>query len=192
MGDGSASSVTDPAEARKRRKAILTSQRHETDVASGGGSIAESVLPNPSATAIVVGQTAASSSHHHHQAEPDDNGMEKMEKKRRPSSEENDDSCTTSTDEKNGNSHKGKRKTQIRYDPEIPMSKEQLAAWRREARRVRNRESAAASRQRIRNRIDELELEVEDWKTKYNEAVKRLHDLQKASEVSGVKTEQSS
>lgn len=53
-------------------------------------------------------------------------------------------------------------RTQVKYNPDIPMSKEQLAAWRREARRVRNRESAAASRQRIRNRISELEDEVRE------------------------------
>jgi chromosome segregation ATPase len=58
------------------------------------------------------------------------------------------------------------------------MSKEQLAAWRREARRVRNRESAAASRQRIRSRISELEDEVGEWKSKYNEAVARLERLE--------------
>jgi chromosome segregation ATPase len=72
---------------------------------------------------------------------------------------------------------KGK-KTQVRYDPDVPMSKEQLAAWRREARRVRNRESAAASRQRIRNRISELEEEVGEWKSKYAEAMERLKRLE--------------
>ena len=77
----------------------------------------------------------------------------------------------------------GKKKTQIRYDPDVPMSKEQLAAWRREARRVRNRESAAASRQRIRNRITELEDEVADWKSKYAEAMERLQTLEKASKT---------
>jgi len=71
----------------------------------------------------------------------------------------------------------GKKRTQVRYDPEVPMSKEQLAAWRREARRVRNRESAAASRQRIRNRIAELEEEVSEWKSKYIEASARLDEL---------------
>eukprot|EP00543_Licmophora_paradoxa_P005156 CAMPEP_0202447430 /NCGR_PEP_ID=MMETSP1360-20130828/6188_1 /ASSEMBLY_ACC=CAM_ASM_000848 /TAXON_ID=515479 /ORGANISM="Licmophora paradoxa, Strain CCMP2313" /LENGTH=166 /DNA_ID=CAMNT_0049064515 /DNA_START=14 /DNA_END=514 /DNA_ORIENTATION=- len=71
-----------------------------------------------------------------------------------------------------------KKKTQIRYDPETPMDKDQLAAWRREARRVRNRESAAASRQRIRDRINELESEVEDWKKKYMEAAAQLEDIQ--------------
>ena len=70
------------------------------------------------------------------------------------------------------------RKTQICYEPSMPMSKDQLAAWRREARRVRNRESAAASRQRIRSRITELEDEVSDWKDKYNAAMDQLQELQ--------------
>ena len=77
-------------------------------------------------------------------------------------------------------SEEAKRKTQIRYDPEIPMDKDQLAAWRREARRVRNRESAAASRQRIRSRIDELEDEVDQWKVKYQQAIERLASLQQS------------
>jgi hypothetical protein len=58
------------------------------------------------------------------------------------------------------------------------MDKEQLAVWRREARRVRNRESAAASRQRIRSRITELEDEVSGWKDKYETALARLHELE--------------
>lgn len=45
------------------------------------------------------------------------------------------------------------------------VSKEEASALRREARRVRNRESAAASRAKIRNRIEELEKEVESWKS---------------------------
>lgn len=51
--------------------------------------------------------------------------------------------------------------------------------WRRECRRVRNRESAAASRARVRGRIQELEEEVEGWKAKYAQAVHRLEYLQK-------------
>merc|ERR1712032_811659 len=35
-----------------------------------------------------------------------------------------------------------------RYDPGVSMTKEELKAWRKEARRVRNRESAAASRKK--------------------------------------------
>ena len=30
----------------------------------------------------------------------------------------------------------GKKKTQIRYDPDVPMEKDQLASWRREQRKV--------------------------------------------------------
>jgi hypothetical protein len=80
---------------------------------------------------------------------------------------------------------KGKKKTQIRYDPSVPMDKEQLAVWRREARRVRNRESAAASRQRIRSRITELEDEVSGWKDKYETALARLHELEQQQQQTG-------
>eukprot|EP00985_Skeletonema_marinoi_P031841 scaffold37825_cov154-Skeletonema_marinoi.AAC.5 len=54
------------------------------------------------------------------------------------------------------------------------MSKEQLTAWRREMRRVRNRESAAASRRKVRDRIEELEEEVKCWKDRYDEVMGRL------------------
>lgn len=78
------------------------------------------------------------------------------------------------------------KKTQVRYDPEVPMDKDQLAAWRKEARRVRNRESAAASRQRIRDRITELEDEIGQWKQKYAMAMERLERLERvAAENSG-------
>jgi chromatin segregation and condensation protein Rec8/ScpA/Scc1 (kleisin family) len=73
------------------------------------------------------------------------------------------------------------KKTQVRYDPEIPMEKDQLAAWRKEARRVRNRESAAASRQRIRDRIAELEGEIGQWKQKYAMAMERLERLERVA-----------
>mmetsp|Transcript_24246 Transcript_24246/g.34695 ORF Transcript_24246/g.34695 Transcript_24246/m.34695 type:complete len:230 (-) Transcript_24246:55-744(-) len=72
-----------------------------------------------------------------------------------------------------GNSEEGK-KTQIQYNPDVPMSKEQLTAWRREMRRVRNRESAAASRRKVRDRIQELEQEVKGWKDRYEEVMARL------------------
>ena len=75
------------------------------------------------------------------------------------------------------------KKTQVRYDPEVPMDKDQLAAWRKEARRVRNRESAAASRQRIRDRINVLEGEVGQWKQKYAMAMERLEQLEGVAAV---------
>ena len=43
------------------------------------------------------------------------------------------------------------------------MTKEQLMAWRKEQRRKRNRESAAASRNKQRGKIEELEGEVALW-----------------------------
>ncbi|KAL7543953.1 hypothetical protein ACHAXR_013366 [Thalassiosira sp. AJA248-18] len=66
------------------------------------------------------------------------------------------------------------KKTQITYNPDIPMTKEQLTSWRREMRRVRNRESAAASRRKVRDRIEELEEEVDVWKRRYQEVMARL------------------
>mmetsp|Transcript_43882 Transcript_43882/g.92320 ORF Transcript_43882/g.92320 Transcript_43882/m.92320 type:complete len:279 (-) Transcript_43882:188-1024(-) len=76
------------------------------------------------------------------------------------------------------------KKTQITYNPDIPMTKEQLTAWRREMRRVRNRESAAASRRKVRDRIEELEDEVALWKKRYQEVQARLA---KANNEKGVK-----
>lgn len=72
------------------------------------------------------------------------------------------------------NNAKSNKKTQITYNPDIPMTKEQLTAWRREMRRVRNRESAAASRRKVRDRIEELEEEVDVWKRRYQEVMARL------------------
>mmetsp|Transcript_34864 Transcript_34864/g.53463 ORF Transcript_34864/g.53463 Transcript_34864/m.53463 type:complete len:171 (-) Transcript_34864:589-1101(-) len=71
-----------------------------------------------------------------------------------------------------------KKRVQMRYDPEVPMSKEEAAAWRREQRRKRNRESAAASRQRQRDRIAELEEELDEWKAKYSLVLEKLKNLE--------------
>lgn len=128
-----ADTKTDPAEARKRRKAIITSQRDEGD--------------NDDTDSSEPKKRKADDAPHH---------------------------------------NKGKKKTQIRYDPSVPMSKDQLAAWRREARRVRNRESAAASRQRIRSRINELEDELDDWKDKYAKAMERLQALEQSKKSESV------
>jgi hypothetical protein len=71
----------------------------------------------------------------------------------------------------------GNKRPQMKYDPEVPLSKEETSAWRREQRRKRNRESAAACRKRQRDRISELEGEVSDWKAKFEEAVKKLREI---------------
>ena len=70
------------------------------------------------------------------------------------------------------------KKPQMKYNPEIPMTREQAAAWRREQRRKRNRESAAASRQRQRDRINELESELDDWKAKYEQVINKIKALE--------------
>jgi len=59
------------------------------------------------------------------------------------------------------------------------MTKEEASAWRKEERRKRNRESAAASRQKTRDRISELEDEVTLWKSKFDEAAQRIANLEK-------------
>ena len=69
-------------------------------------------------------------------------------------------------------------KRQARYEPGVPMTKEQLAAWRKEARRVRNRESAAASRQKTKERIDQLESQVSALQAKYDAALRRIAELE--------------
>jgi chromosome segregation ATPase len=135
-----ATAANGAAEARKRRKEIIQSQRGEVE-----GAVKAEI--------------------------PAAEKEEKKAKKKKKFDEEAEAMAA---------SEEAKRKTQIRYDPEVPMDKDQLAAWRREARRVRNRESAAASRQRIRSRIDELEDEVGEWKAKYQQAMERLASLQQS------------
>jgi hypothetical protein len=76
---------------------------------------------------------------------------------------------------------KPSKKPQMKYDPEVPMTKDEAAAWRREQRRKRNRESAAASRQRQRDRITELEIELDDWKDKYAEMMDKIAQLESAT-----------
>lgn len=72
----------------------------------------------------------------------------------------------------------GARRPQMKYDPSVPMSKEATSVWRREQRRKRNRESAAACRRRQRDRISELEGEAAGWRAKFEEALGRLAELE--------------
>lgn len=70
------------------------------------------------------------------------------------------------------------------------MTKAEATAWRKEQRRIRNRLSAAASRQKVRNRIAELEIEVEHWKAKYYNAIDRLKKFEgRADSVVGKNTD---
>jgi hypothetical protein len=74
-------------------------------------------------------------------------------------------------------------KKQSRYDPGVCMTREELKSWRKEARRVRNRESAAASRKKNRERVSELETEVDGLKAKYTAALKMIIDLEASRTV---------
>lgn len=65
-----------------------------------------------------------------------------------------------------------------RYEPGVPMAKEELKKWKKEARRVRNRESAAASRRKVNGRVAELESQVGDLRAKYEEALRRISELE--------------
>nr|BAK53450.1 bZIP transcription factor [Phaeodactylum tricornutum] len=150
---GEECAVTDPAEARKRRKAIIVSQRMESE-ANEGNSEGESNHEEAAGQPPAVGASSDSVS-----------------------------SSSPPTKKSKEDPGDNSKKTQIRYDPDVPMPKDQLAAWRREARRVRNRESAAASRAKIRCRITELETEVSGWKDKYTQAMERLEELQGAAET---------
>lgn len=210
-----------PAEARKRRKAIITTQRNGISQTAGSSEDDPDVsevfrsdattdvdvavglsLKVPLVVEAAVAAAAAVASNHaavqeeksaiaaaaaveppspsapttakgrKHKASVDEDHSDDNDE-----DEEEGASQSDSSRNKNGRSRKSK-KTQVRYDPAIPMDKEQLAAWRREARRVRNRESAAASRQKIRGRISELEDEVHDWKSKYETAMERLKQMQ--------------
>jgi len=96
------------------------------------------------------------------------------------------DPITAITVKKSSNTKKKgytKKKPQMKYDPEVPMSKEEAAAWRREQRRKRNRESAALSRQRQRDRIGDLEVEIEQWKTKVDSIMDRIKSLEDAAGI---------
>jgi len=98
-------------------------------------------------------------------------------------------SSTRSTPESAGNQTKSisckakviksSTKYQNRYKPEVRMTIEEEAEWRKEARRQRNRTSAANSRNKVRNRITELESEVDEWKSKCTSLTKRLEILEK-------------
>jgi hypothetical protein len=166
--------------ARKRRRQILESQRSPKSEIHGDLSVPEAkkmcILDAPENDALLS-------------VSPDDIVSSFLTFPRKISDAANvsedtgsDDDEAMSSTSSTGSSMKPKR-PQMRYEPDVPMSKEAAAAWRREQRRKRNRESAAASRQRQRDRITELEAEVDDWKEKFDAAVERLRKLETLSGV---------
>jgi predicted ribosome quality control (RQC) complex YloA/Tae2 family protein len=91
---------------------------------------------------------------------------------------DSDDSCSETTTT-SSRKRVAKSKYQNHYEPTAPMTKEEEAKWRLEARKKRNRDSAAASRKKTQSRISELENEVTKWKSKYDLLYQKLNDMEK-------------
>lgn len=157
------------AVARKRRREIMLSQRAAANnctaptTMSASPLVAATVLPTPT---VVVPDAPPSSS------------FAVVETPSAPvdfvSTEVDDPPATKKQRTGAPSSKKQLKKPQMRYDPDVPMTKEEAAIWRREQRRKRNRESAAASRQRQRDRIAELETELNGWKHRYEEVMAKI------------------
>ena len=116
----------------------------------------------------------------------------RLQRKRPLSLDEKEpDEVPSYNDESTPDDHDGPRKKphitgikkDARYDPGVKMTREELREWRKEARRVRNRESAAASRRRTRDRTSELESQVQVLETKYAAALQRIVELEAAAAV---------
>jgi hypothetical protein len=118
--------ASDPAEARKRRKEIIQAQRTDGNEPN---STTESSPPAAAAAAASAGDATSVEDAAAPPASVPATKDKKPPKKRKVVEEDLKDDEDESGDSTS-------KKAQIRYDPDIPMSKEQLAAWRREARRV--------------------------------------------------------
>ena len=108
----------------------------------------------------------------------------KLSKRRRDDSDDDDDDPEEATSSGIKKPHITGIKRQARYDPGVSMTRDELTEWRKEARRVRNRESAAESRQRTRARIDLLEGQLGSLENKYAAALKRISELEAAATAS--------
>lgn len=91
--------------------------------------------------------------------------------------------CAEESERKKLKPHITGIKKDARYDPLVPMTKEELKAWRKEARRVRNRESAAASRKKNKEAIQKLEIELETIKAKYEAALRHITGQPRTADI---------
>ncbi|EJK70566.1 hypothetical protein THAOC_08062 [Thalassiosira oceanica] len=80
---------------------------------------------------------------------------------------------------KSGAKRKQASNCKAQYNPEVQMTEKQLTQWRREMRRVRNREAAAASRKKVRDRIDDLENRASKWRSRYEDAINRIGEAER-------------
>lgn len=81
------------------------------------------------------------------------------------------------------------KRPQLKYDPSVPMTREQTSAWRREQRRKRNRESAAACRRRQRELVSVLEVEVASWRHKFEHALAMVRARDGEGAAAGLEAE---
>lgn len=84
------------------------------------------------------------------------------------------DGLVVVTEEGQSCRQKSKNKYANKYEPDLPMEPDGVSAWRRAARKKRNRESAERSRNKVRNRILELEDQVQDYKDRYQSVIARI------------------
>ena len=68
---------------------------------------------------------------------------------------------------------------QNQYTPPEQMTSEQLRQWRKEQRRERNRQSAAASRLQTKQRITQLEAEVRMYQSQYEEMKVQMEGMER-------------
>lgn len=164
-------SIPDASAARKRRREILASQRQSLDAGN---------TSSPTSAALVASLTSVA------------HGQEGQPRKARRVSDFSEKVTNGSitigesaakTKVASERKVSAKKKPQMKYDPDVPMTKEEAAIWRREQRRKRNRESAALSRQRQRDRIGDLEIEIGEWKSKVESIMGRIKKLEEASGI---------
>mmetsp|Transcript_2099 Transcript_2099/g.3861 ORF Transcript_2099/g.3861 Transcript_2099/m.3861 type:complete len:369 (+) Transcript_2099:132-1238(+) len=164
---------TDPSAARKRRREILASQRCPAPETTSGAALATPVTSDDEAGPVRKSRRVSDF------AEEEVGAEEVFSALPAATSAAMARPATSSNTKKKSTA----KKPQLKYDPDVPMTKEEAAVWRREQRRKRNRESAALSRQRQRDRIADLEVEVAEWKTKVESVMERIKKLEEASGI---------
>mmetsp|Transcript_2785 Transcript_2785/g.3667 ORF Transcript_2785/g.3667 Transcript_2785/m.3667 type:complete len:253 (-) Transcript_2785:541-1299(-) len=159
-------SMSDSALARKRRRELLQKQRAAAQQRT-------SLTDKDKAQA---GEVELQKRKRPNENE-DNNNVDLSSTSNDPLSQTGDETCT-----KKPQPHITGIKRHARYEPGVPMTKKELVKWRKEARRVRNRLSAAESRKKTRSRIEELEEAMGCLQKKYNVAMKRIVDLETMNE----------
>jgi hypothetical protein len=79
---------------------------------------------------------------------------------------------------------------QNHYAPKASMSREELAAWRKEQRRERNRQSAADSRNKTKMKIEQLEGEVNMYKSLCDDMKIKMEQMEEQIRFLAAKVEQ--